>query len=98
MITVLSDHDLNASYFLLESITLYWMLFIAFEEGELRIKHYFKQIIVVLTHSNSLLFPLFDSTFIVNSNINITATGLQYILICLYIYFIIRLLIGIVYI
>ena len=74
LITVLSDHDLNASYILLESITLYWMLFIAFEEGELRIKYYFKQILVVLTHFNSLLFPLFDSTFIVNSNINITST------------------------
>ena len=69
--TILTDHDVNASYILLESITLYWMLFSVFER-EWRIKQYFNQISVVITHFNSLIFPLFDSTFSISGDSNVT--------------------------
>ena len=59
LITILSDQDVNVSYVLLESITLYWMLFLTFQENEWRIKQYFEQISVVLTHFNLFLFHLF---------------------------------------
>ena len=57
--TILSDHDVNASYVLLESITFYWMLFSVFEGREWYIKQYFDQTLVVATHFNILIFPIF---------------------------------------
>ena len=59
IITITSDIDLNASYALLENITFYWMLFSIFNVKEYSIKNYFNQISVVITHFNSLIFPLF---------------------------------------
>ena len=58
--TVISDHDVNASYILLESITLYWMLFSVFDGREWKIKQYFDEISIVITHFNSVTSPLFS--------------------------------------
>ena len=72
LMTILSDHDVNASYILLESITLYWMLFLVFDDREWRIKQYFNQLQIVITHLNSASFPLFSSMFSLNKNTNVT--------------------------
>ena len=71
LLTILTDRDVNASYVLLESITLYWMLFLVFEEKEWKIKHYFVQIKIVLTHFNSFLFPIFSKIFKLDKNSNL---------------------------
>ena len=68
LMTILSDHDVNASYFLLESITYNWMLFLIFENKEWKIKQYFDQILVVITHLNSLIFPFLKSAFIIDGD------------------------------
>ena len=74
LITILSDHDVNASYVILETITFYWMIFTVFNNREWTIKNYFSQITVVITHFNSLIFPLFSWMFKIEDSTKITNT------------------------
>ena len=75
LLTILTDRDVNASYVLLESITLYWMLFLVFEDNEFKIKHYFAQIKIVLTHLNSILIPNFAKIFKLDENSKVGDTN-----------------------
>ena len=77
LMTIFTDQDLNASYILLESVTLYWILFIAFGSRALYIKQYFSQIIVVITHLNSLIFPYFEWLININSDSQISDSFLS---------------------
>ena len=75
--TIISDHDANASYILLESITLYWMLFSVFDGREWKIKQYFDEISIVITHFNSVISPLF-SRILGIENTDIKYTEIKY--------------------
>ena len=44
LLTIFTDHDLNASNILLESITIYWMLFMCFKNKAINIKQYYERI------------------------------------------------------
>ena len=74
LITILSDHDVNASYVILETITFYWMMFSVFNNREWTIKNYFSQITVAITHFNSLIFPLLSWIFEIEDSTKITNT------------------------
>ena len=72
LMTVFTDHDLNVSYILLESITIYWIMFLPFKNNSLYIKHYFDQIDLIITQLNSAVMPLFGIFKNTNSNILIS--------------------------
>ena len=72
LMTIFTDQDLNASYILLESMTLYWILFIVFENRTWYIKQYLSEIFVIITHLNSLIFPYFDWLTNINSDSQIS--------------------------
>ena len=72
IITVLTDSDVNASYVLLENITLYWILFSTFKSRVLLTTQYFIQLSVVYTQLGSLIFPYFDWAAQIDSNTGIT--------------------------
>ena len=74
LMTISTNHDLNASYILLESITYYWMLFFVFVNRENDIKSYFDSILLIITHFNYLVFPLFTWIVPINSQTGITDT------------------------
>ena len=74
LITIFTNHDLNASYILLESMTFYWMLFLIFKDRALSIKQYFNQILVVITHFNPLLLKPMNEKISVNNNTMITSS------------------------
>ena len=72
VITILSDYDVNASYVLLENITLYWILFSAFKGRVWVTKQYFIELSIVYTQFGSLIFSYFDWMAHINSNTGIT--------------------------
>ena len=67
LITFFTDHELNASYLLLESITFYWILFYSFKNKASHIKQYFEQLKLIVTHFNSLFFPIYN--YFVSTNL-----------------------------
>ena len=72
VITILTDNDANASYVLLENITLYWILLTAFKNRVWVTKQYSIQLSVVYTQLGSLIFPYFDWTTQTDPKIGIT--------------------------
>ena len=57
LMTIFTEHDLNFSYQLLESITYYWMMFLVFDDKFLFLKQYFRQIDIVVTQFTSAILP-----------------------------------------
>ena len=74
--TMLSDHDVNASYILLENITIYWILFTVFKNKVLITKQYFSQLSIVYTQLCSLFFPFFSKISHTDPNLGITSSFL----------------------
>ena len=72
IITILTDHDVNASYVLLENITLYWMLSTVFKSRAWVTKQYFIQLSVVYTQFGAMIFQYFDWIARTDSNMGIT--------------------------
>ena len=72
IMTILKDHDVNASYILLENITLLWMLLTIFKNQVWTPKQYFNQLSVVYTQLGSLIFPYFKWITQADPNMNIT--------------------------
>ena len=67
LMTFYTDHDLNASYALLESLTFYWIIFYAFKNKASYISQYFEQLTMITSHLNSLLVPAYNY-FMINNN------------------------------
>ena len=72
LMTIFTDHDLNASYAVLESITFYWMLFFAIENSSSFIKQYFDQLTFIVSNWSTLLYPVFRWLEIIHSNSKFT--------------------------
>lgn len=70
--TVLTEHDLNASYALLESLTCYWMLFAVVETNASYIRQYFDQMLAVVSSCSSLLYPVYVWLGVISSPSGIT--------------------------
>ena len=72
LMTFFTDHDLNASYALLESMTFYWVIFYAFKNKASNISQYFEQLTMIASHLNSLLVPAYNYFEITNNSEQIT--------------------------
>ena len=72
LMTFFTDHDLNASYVLLESLTFYWIIFYAFKNKSSYISQYFEQLTIITSHLNSLLVPVYNYFEITKNDEQIT--------------------------
>ena len=72
LMTFFTDHDLNASYALLESMTFYWIIFYVFKNKSSYINQYFEQLTMITSHLNSLLVPVYNYFEINNNDEQIT--------------------------
>ena len=74
LMTFFTDHDLNASYVLLESMTFYWIIFYAFKNKASYTSQYFEQLTMITSHLNSLLVPAYNYFEITDNDDQITSS------------------------